>query len=46
MVAPYLLSTETVIKDPSMPELDSVGTKVILVVLRMLVPDLAGKRMS
>jgi hypothetical protein len=39
-VSPYLLSDETAIQDPSQPVLDSVGTKLLLTSVKVLVPKL------
>ena len=43
LVAPYLFSEETTIKDPSRPVLDSVAEKIILASLRLLVPGMVRK---
>ncbi len=43
LVAPYLFSKETTIKDPSRPMLDSVGEKILLASLRLLVPGMVRK---
>jgi|GEM_PF-569504 len=40
LIAPYLLSDETSMADPSKLELDSVGKKILFSSLRMMVPDI------
>jgi len=42
LVSPYLLSDETSIKDPSQPVLDSVGTKLLLTSINILIPGITG----
>jgi len=40
LIAPYLLSDETSVADPSKLELDSVGKKILFSSLRMIAPDI------
>jgi len=43
IIAPFLLSEDTEMRDPSRPRLDSVGRKVLTEGLRMLAPELVSK---
>jgi len=43
LVSPYLLSDEIIIQDPSKPELDSVGTKIMLTSIEILMPGMLQK---